>query len=135
MEKLRAFEFFKDKILIEKHSANDISLPSLNDLDIYSIYYLAPKFYILAKLDKKISYSDRMVYIHDGTCIVGTFSPHSIRVDLIYVIKSEKDQANYLITIGVDSEKMKDNTIKKTTNLKIWDGDTDMLDFQNLSKH
>ena len=122
-EKIQSFKFFEDKQIIDKPSTIDVALPTLNDLEIDTIVYIEPRFYMVAWV-KNSSAADKLVYIHEGNSIIGSFKPHSDRTDFVDRTLSPPTaiNQNYLITYGVDQE-----ANGKMSYVKFWEHESGLM--------
>lgn len=112
-EQLKRFIFFsQDPIQDKPNSGLDITLPTLNDIEISQngAIFIDPRLYFCCK--KKAT-----VYVYENNSIIGCFSPYS--ESLSFIDKNTSSKEGFLITYGIDNE-----NVLKTSYIKIWDPET-----------
>ena len=123
-EQLKRFIFFnQDPIQDKPNPGPDITLPTLNDIEISQngAIYIEPRLYFCCK--KKAT-----VYVYENNSIIGCFTPYTDTLN--FVEKNTTTKEGFLLTYGIDNE----NNIK-TSYIKIWDPESLDLANKNQSKN
>ena len=116
-EQLKRFQFFNQEIIQDKQNEIDITLPSLNDLDISDGVYIEPNLFFGSK---KIG----SIFIYSNNSIFFNFKPFS--ESLLFIDKTSSYGDGLLISYGIDIENQ-----SRQSCIKFWD--VSKIDFSSRS--